>query len=102
MSCRLPEGYDAEEIMETYLNTVMPLHKDFVYFDDVVNMMCLCDPKMTTRQIRVYTVLLKKVMRFCLVKKNLSVSFLGDGNLSLKRKDLRVRLQKNEDLTKQK
>jgi hypothetical protein len=37
-----------------------------------------------------------------LVKKNLSVSFLGDGNLSLKRKDSKVRLQKNEDLTKQK
>ena len=92
MSSTLPEGYDPVEIMDEYLDKVLLLHNDYVYFDDVINMMCLCDPKLTTRQVRGYTVLLEKVMRHCLVKRKLRVSFLGDGNLFLNQKEPFVKL----------
>ena len=81
MSSTLPEGYDPVEIMDEYLDKVLLLHNDYVYFDDVINMMCLCDPKLTTRQVRVYTVLLKKVMRHCLVKRDRKSTRLNSSHL---------------------
>lgn len=82
---RLPEGYDVEAIMDEYLSKVMPLHKDYVYWDDVVNMVCICDPRLTVEQVRVYTILLKRVLHYCTLKKGLRVSVLGHGNLTAKK-----------------